>query len=217
MQDGEEETDFSFVFPPSIPRDEVGKAAMSKDRSFDTEALRGKSVKAGEQAIKLVATSRSSDVVITDMHVTVIDSAPVQQGTLIDAQPQGAPDVQIGFDLASPRTEARTLDFNGRLGERYFRKQSEPLKPGRPVVFSISVFPGEFTYTWELEVDLSVDGRAQKQTVRGPSQQPFRVTGYGCRYSAIWTLGELASGGRGWVPETLSTWRSYHPSLRCKG
>jgi hypothetical protein len=189
-----EPLDSSRVFPPDVPGDEIRKRAQANASFLNDESLRNKSVKVGEQAIKVVAEgTRSDSVIITDMRVAVLGTSPAQGGTLISYGTEGTTNVQIGFDLASPRTDARTLGDTGKLGDRYFRRQSEPLKPGKPVVFAISVFPGPYTYTWELEVNVVIDGRPQVRKVRGPDQQPFKVTGYTCRYSEIYEFADRKS------------------------
>ena len=124
------------------------------------------------------------------MRVVVLDTAPVLGGTLIYYGLEGGTNVQIGFDLAAARSDAENSGRERQARRGFFQGSSPPLKRGEPVVFAISVFAGPFTYTWELEVDVVINGKAESRRVRAANNQPFKVTGYRCQYDEIWGFGD---------------------------
>lgn len=143
-------------------------------------------VKAGTQSAKLVLQGDASHtVVVTDIRAHILSEEPPVAGTFYSGTPEGVSgNVAVGVDLAGPDLSVREVTSVG-LGAPFFAGSSVTLENDEPAVFQIDAHAsGRATYTWNIEVDIVVDGVARTQSV-APDGEPFRVTSYADAYEAV--------------------------------
>jgi len=168
---------------PDFSEAAIGSVPNSSATSGPTADM----TKVGEQGIKIaIYGNRSTSVVIVGMKAHIFKVAPPISGTLFSYGSQGQANVQLGFDLSSNNPMARALEGGRRLGDPYFIHQSEPLADGKPTIFQIEAFPGQYTYYWGIDIQLLVNGRSETKTV-GSRSNPFKVSGYARRYAEVYS------------------------------
>ncbi|WP_261575381.1 hypothetical protein [Frankia gtarii] len=176
--------DYSFVLP------RAGRATPVIDH--DGNLLEGiedspEIFDHGDQAAKLVVRADNSDgVVIVGMRAHILRRGPSIDGTLVSIHPQGAQEnIRVGFNLDDLNPIARTS--RGGLGDPYFEANSVVLDRGEKAVFTVEAFARRASYTWDLELDLVIDGKSEKRFVR-PKSGPLQVTGPVSAYQAVYAL-----------------------------
>jgi hypothetical protein len=139
--------------------------------------------------IKLVVTGRRyAKVLITDMHVRVVQRSKPVAGTLFYAPPEGDSTTSlIGFDLDESIPVARTIDPSkkvgnpGYLGKPYFRENTVTLTEGEQHIFNVVAATKNCHCVWNIELDIIADNRAQKiiaglPEANGGNDKPFETT-----------------------------------------
>lgn len=203
-REGAGSDDHSFVIADVVPPQQV-RSLGEPDDLFRDSALRRRATKVGVSGTKLtIEGANSHTVVITEIHAKILRRDPLVTGTLLSAPPQGIERlVRIGFDLDQPDPIAR-VSTQGELGEPYFASNAVTLKDHETATFQIDAHAAKATYTWAVQVDLVVDGRAESRTVQSPDG-PLRLAGSATRYGAIYDF----------IPP--SRWSYADPAVRCNG
>jgi hypothetical protein len=158
--------DRSLVLPGTVsPRqlDELGSPLTLGTRP----SSQPQAIKAYSQSLKItIQAPKAGSVTITNIRADIRDRAPAESGTLLLMPPEGTVEnTAIGFDLASPDLNARSIN-NDVLEKDFFAGQSVILEPGQPQVFDVFATPGPFKYTWVLDVEFFFEEKRRHQTIQ---------------------------------------------------
>jgi hypothetical protein len=196
--------DHSYALPEVIPEAEGGRLGQPQEL-FSDSPLRRRATKVLSLGAKLtVEGANSHTVVITDVRARILNREPVVGGTLLSAPPQGVETViKLGFDLDQQVPTARVVK-GGEFGDPYFENNTVTLKDHEVVTFMVDARAAKAAYTWNIEVDLVVDGQAMTRSVAGPDG-PFKLTGAPARYGAAYQF----------VPP--DSWQFFDPAGGCPG
>jgi hypothetical protein len=109
------------------------------------------------------------------LNANVVKSCqPPLTGTLIYSPDAGAdPTVQLGFDLDSLDTEAKTSDIAGVHQPDYFDQHTVTIKPGAQQVFNIKAVTARQACSFRFLFTLLIGSRKTSQLI-GDGSQPFR-------------------------------------------
>lgn len=139
-------------------------------------------VDAGETDLKITLQgARSHKVVVTDLKAKILTrSSPRHGGTLIDAPSQGAAGlVELALDLDEPFPRARVrADVADRfaVSKPYFDSYAVTLSADEVMTFAVQAVAGVVDVTYDLVLDVVVDGHRQEITVTDGGR-PFHTTG----------------------------------------
>ncbi|SDW16255.1 hypothetical protein SAMN05216215_1001333 [Saccharopolyspora shandongensis] len=184
--------DYSHAFAAVIPPERVAELGPVGDYPSGGPPALG-AVKLEQLGTKITVEGASSrNVVITDMRARILAREPNLSGTIACIRAEGGgPTIRVGIDLDELDPTARVIE--GReLGERYFADNAITLADGETVVFQVEVRAGKAHYTWVLELDVVIDGKAQTIEVR-PRDGPYEITGRADRYRSAFSW----AGGHG--------------------
>ena len=99
---------------------------------------------------------------------------------------------------------------NGELREPFFVDQTVELGRGEWHTFEILARTSKYFSTWEIRLDLLVDGRPRTMTIRDRRNQPFRTTAWSSSYEAAFLLGQIVPGS-----QDVSEFVSVEPAKAC--
>ncbi|MEW1893779.1 hypothetical protein [Streptomyces sp. NBC_00523] len=128
--------------------------------------------------------NRSHTVDITGIHIKVRSKVtPTQGGSLLVYPSQGEDtNIKIGFNLDEPVPVPRNADPEEKaFGARYFDDHSVSVKEGEIVNFGFTLQTVKWDVTYDLALDLVIDGEHTTQTVTNGSQ-PFHTRGFASAY-----------------------------------
>ena len=133
--------------------------------------------KASPQQVELVLSGSSSHTVtLTNIKAHIIAKSDPVSGTLWFAPGQGADvNVKVGARLDSSDLAVHDLQDDGALLGRHFEKLSYTFKSDEAKTFEITASALRGSYTWNIEVDYVVDGKAMVEYVDG-EDGPFRLS-----------------------------------------
>jgi hypothetical protein len=171
------------VYPEIMARDAV---ASREDSDFLANIADGSAIRAGKQGVQLVARgSRSHTVAITDIRARILRKEPAPNGTLFYAPQQGElTNVQFGVDLGSTDLSMQQVARGKWLGP-YFRRKTYTLRNDEVASFTVTAYASSgYSYYWDLEVDLIVDGKNRVEHQQDQSG-PFRLSSLSKTYGEV--------------------------------
>ncbi|MEU8201503.1 hypothetical protein [Streptosporangium sp. NPDC049046] len=145
--------------------------------------------------VTVVLVGNRSSLRIVDIKPRVLDRKPVSDGALLVYTPAGGEvdTIELSADLDEPAPRFAT----GKDPDTsYFRKKQIDLKRGERVTLSMSVKGTAAYYEFDLLVTVLAEDQTEQITIKGPDNNPFRVTGIADAYRTYYTLSPL----RGWQP-----------------
>ncbi|GAA1544523.1 hypothetical protein GCM10009678_28990 [Actinomadura kijaniata] len=142
----------------------------------------GATCDASKTRFKLRLTGhRQRPVQITQMSARIIKKSEPPRGARIDGPSAGLEDVQAGIVfLDSEDLRLKALREDGTIGRPLFDEKFVYVERGEPVVFEIFAASRSSAFEWEIQLDLLVEGKAERLTVRSdgtPNGKPFRTPG----------------------------------------
>ena len=161
------------------------------DADFINDMKSGRATKAGIQLVRLVLHgNRSRTVTITDIRAHILKKSPALHGTLYYAPPQGElEDVAVGVELSRTELSVREVTSAGWSGP-YFVGRAYTLKGDEISIFQIEAHATNATYTWNIEVDMVVDGKSQVIFAEG-ANGPFHLSSLSRSYGAVIEAGSF--------------------------
>jgi hypothetical protein len=151
---------------------------------------------AGDQDVSLVVRGNASHTVtITDIRAHVLNVAPPFTGTLLYAPPQGeSSSVMIGIELSGPSLSARDIAGESKFLGAHFDQHPYTLRNDEIATFGIDAHASGGLYSWDIALELVVDGVRQVVNVGGPNG-PFRVTSLSNHYQSVIIANRLTPNG----------------------
>ncbi|WP_338675251.1 hypothetical protein V1460_21380 [Streptomyces sp. SCSIO 30461] len=125
--------------------------------------------------------NRLQPVHIDAIRAKVLSKKAAPSGTFVCVPPQGGgPADTVYIDLDSSRKDGMEVDKHNTPTTRIFADgQNRYAAQGEPLDFIVIGGTAEPSlYTWELELELSYDGRQETQTIRLKDNKPFQTVGW---------------------------------------
>lgn len=182
---------WSIATPARFGPADMGGAARD-DESLRQWLLDHEGAYVGETTLLLTLEGRRSQgVTVRNVRLRVLDRAAPHRGTRVVSASAGAEDVQaLGFDLDTPAPVARTVDAtSGDLGEPYFSGSFITLAKNEVMVLQLRARTTRCACTWEVVVDVMVDGNTESTTVgEGSYATTARAPSYASDLQWRWDL-----------------------------
>ncbi|GII54678.1 hypothetical protein Pth03_30670 [Planotetraspora thailandica] len=126
----------------------------------------------------IVENRSHDDIALVGIAFKILTRKDPPKGTAVWLNPQANDKViELGFDLDSFNSHARSINPDGTLGEDYFAHNRVVLKPGEQIAISMRGDATRFLNFWRAEISVYIDGSVRQVMAPAADKPPFATTG----------------------------------------